>query len=374
LTEGEIVPWEVISIDATTDESTTTGSQDDLCSFSHWPVQLNDLRDSALADNPGAVLDSRTMGCTASLSINVLMFSKPDGTTFFAAAAGSPTLPPPWETCNPSIINSVALGVSANNPDTPENEGGIPVRTCIAAGTYTITMAFDRNDTPPGDFIFLEDTVTCSPNTPVGSEVPVRLNGGILLVGGINLIFSEVATGGSTFVVTTTTGPPPPTGFKIVGLEELPLYFDINTDASYSGELDVCVRYDDTQVTGPEAGLRLIQRQDDEYVDITDSVDTTSNVVCGTTTHLSIFVVAEPLSAPTATATPPPPTPPPPTPTRATSVGGAVNLPPAAVDAEASASGGDSGWSAGAYAATGLSAAFAALGVGGWYVRRRRLP
>ncbi|MGA2286391.1 MAG: YncE family protein, partial [Dehalococcoidia bacterium] len=68
---------------------------------------------------------------------------------------------------------------------------------------------------------------------------------------------------------------------------------------------------------------------------------------------------------PTSTSTPGPPHPP--------SVGGKVMLPPAAVAAEAGVAGGDSGWSGCAYAAlaVGLSAAFAALGVGGWYVRRR---
>jgi hypothetical protein len=67
---------------------------------------------------------------------------------------------------------------------------------------------------------------------------------------------------------------------------------------------------------------------------------------------------------PTPTSTPPP------------CVGGTVKLPPGVVAAEAGAQAGDFSWGTRAYAALagGLGAAFAALGVGGWYVRRRRLP
>jgi hypothetical protein len=79
---------------------------------------------------------------------------------------------------------------------------------------------------------------------------------------------------------------------------------------------------------------------------------------------------------PTATATPAPtftPVPHTPTPTHRPSIGGKVMLPPAAIAAESRGSAQEPGWSAGAYAAlaVGLSAAFAALGIGGWYAKRR---
>ena len=366
-TAGTIVPWEFFWLKATTDESTTTGAVADLCSFSHWPTQLNGFRDAFLAAHPGAVLSSRRMGCPSGYGINELYFVEPDGSILYAVSgpnlAVSPP-PTPIEGCSPELARSIDLGVSADNPDTPEEEGGIPLQTCIAPGTHTMTVSLDRSDTPPGDAIVLQDTATCSPNTPAGSGVSVPLNGGTGTLAGIDLTFSQVSSPGSTSVVTTTAGPPPPTGFKIIGLSEIPLYFDINTDASYSGDLTVCIRYDETQVAGPEANLKLMQRVDG-FVDITTSVDTANDVICGTTTHLSVFVVAEPLATPT-----PPPTP---TPTPRTGVGGAVNLPPGAVAAESGTAAEGSGWAVGAYAALAGVGAAAAIGAGGWYARRRWL-
>ena len=371
--QGTVAPWEFLWLKATTDESTTTGSIADLCSFSHWPTQLNGFRDAFLAAHPGVVLSSRRVGCPSGYAVNELFFAQPDGSVLYTVAGPDLTVSPPpapWESCSPELAKSVVLGVSGDNPDTPEDEGGIPLQTCIAPGTHTMTVSLDRSDTPPGDAIVLQDTATCSPNTPEGTNVSVPLNGGTGTLAGIDLTFSEVASLGSTSVVTTTAGPPPPTGFKIVGLSEIPLYFDINTDASYSGDLTVCIRYDESQVAGPEANLSLMQRVDG-FVDITTSVDTAGDIICGTTSHLSIFAVAEPAAAatPTSTSTPAPtPTPPP-------GVGGAVQLPPAVVPAQAGASDGSSGWPAGGYAAlaAGLVAAVAMLGVCGWSIRRRRL-
>jgi len=353
-TEGTIVTWSITWLDATTDASTTTGSVSDLCSFSHWPTQLNGLRDDFLAANPGAVLTARGVGCLPNLPFNRLMFTQTDGSVLGTTAVGDPTAPPDWDKCGPEITKEVHLGLSADNPDTPEDEGGIPLLTCTAAGTQTFRALYDRRDTPPGDFLALEDTGVCSPNTQVGSNVPVSLNGGTAALAGIDVTFSEITGGGSTTVVTTTTGPPPPTGFKIVGLAEIPLYFDINTDASYSGDLTVCVRYDETQVAGPEANLKLMQRIDSGFVNVTTSVDTANNIICGTTTHLSIFIVVE----------------------ASTAVGGMVEMQVdgsgSVADYAADSSGGSPAPNNIAVAAL-ASAALATLAAGGWYARRRWL-
>jgi hypothetical protein len=242
----------------------------------------------------------------------------------------------------------VVLGLSGDNLDTPANEGGIPLLTCTAAGMQQFSEFLDRRDTPPGDALILEDTGTCLPNTPAGSDVSVPLNGGTDALAGMAVTFSNVTSGGTTSVVTSTEGPPPPTGFEIVGLAQLPLYFDINTDVSYSGELTVCVRYDETQVAGPEGNLKLMQRIDSGFVDVTSSVDAANDIICGTTTHLSIFVVAQPLTA----------------------VGGIVELQP-----DPSALSPHKSDSAVLYYIALATAAAAAIAIttGAWYARRRRL-
>jgi hypothetical protein len=343
---GTIATPEWDFLEGTTDSSTTTGAPSDLRSFSNWPTQLNDFRDAMLAAHPGSVLHSRWVAPPPTTS-NVLVFRLSDGSLLYAVAPGDPTLPP-TEDCGPISLRYVALGVTADNPATPEDEGGIPLVTCAAPGTQTYTLSLDREDTPPGDPVLLEDTITCSPNTPAGSGISVPLNGGTANLAGIDLTFSSVASGGTTSVVTATTGPPPPTGFKIVGLAELPLYFDINTDASYSGDLTVCVRYDESQVAGPEANLKLMQRVDSGFVNVTTSVDTANDVICGMTTHLSIFVIAESLPG----------------------VGGRVEI-----RSDGAASSAQPGSAAPPYA--GLAAAAVAgaiaLTAGAWYARRRWL-
>jgi len=352
-TEGTIVTWSMTSLDATTDARTTTGSVSDLCSFSHWPTQLNGVKDDFLAANSGAVLNARWVGCSPNVKFNTLVFAQGDGSLLVITVVGDPTIPRDWESCGPSHTQAVRLGLSADNPDTPANEGGIPVRTCTAAGTQTVRWLLDRNDTPPGDPLVLEDTGVCSSNTPVGSNVPVSLNGGTAALAGIDVTFSEITGGGSTTVITTTAGPPPPTGFKIVGLAEVPLYFDIDTDASYSGDLTVCIRYDESQVAGPEGNLKFMQRIDSGFVNVTTSVDTANDIICGTTTHLSIFIVVE----------------------ASTAVGGMVEMHVDSSDSPASPAD-DSAGAGPPYAAIAggaAAAAFAIAAAGGWYAGRRWL-
>jgi hypothetical protein len=128
-------------------------------------------------------------------------------------------------------------------------------------------------------------------NPPPGENVQVTP------IPGVGVTFSTVTAGGNTAATTSTSGPAPPTGYRIVGVAGQPIYYDITTTAAYSGPITVCISYDETQVAGPEANLGLIQKVDG-WVDITTSVDTVNNRIYGTTTTLSIFIVAGPTPAP----------------------------------------------------------------------------
>jgi hypothetical protein len=137
-----------------------------------------------------------------------------------------------------------------------------------------------------------------SGETPAGNDVQVSLNGGLSQVGGIQATFSTVESSGFTTVAVSGVGPPPPTAFKIVGIAAQPTYYDINTTATFSGPIEVCIRYDDGQVHGPESRLKLMHHDGTGFVNITTSVDTVSNVICGVTTSVSPFAVMEPSAAP----------------------------------------------------------------------------
>ncbi len=329
-----------IILDATTNPSTTTGSSADLNSFANWPTQLNGVRDAVLSSHPGAVLYARWL-LPGGPATNLLTFRLPDGSIATLGITGDPGEVPVTEDCGPETISLIFLGVSLDNPSTPLNEGGVPLITCTTAGTQNFQTSVDRNDTPPGDAVTLFDTATCSPNTPAGSNVSVPLLGGTGSTAGLEVTFSQVTTGGSTSVTGGSSGPPPPTGFQVIGLFGQPFYYDINTTTSFSGPVTVCVRYDDTGLTlSQENALKLMQNEGAGFVDTTSSVDTTSNIICGTATHLSIWAVM--LAPP---------------------VGGVVDV---------LTGGGSGGPDYAAWAlAGGAAALLAAIAGGGWWARRR---
>ena len=115
---------------------------------------------------------------------------------------------------------------------------------------------------------------------------------------GVSVTFSSVTVVGSTDATTSTAGPTPPTGYRLVGIAGQPIYYDITTTAAYSGDIIICISYDESQVAGSEENLRLMHKVGNLWEDITTSVDTVNNKIYGTTTTLSIFIVAGPTVLP----------------------------------------------------------------------------
>ena len=142
----------------------------------------------------------------------------------------------------------------------------------------------DWQPTPPGD-------------TPTGDDVSVPLEGGLGSPGGVEVTFDEVTGGGTTTVTKSTAGALPPTGLEILGLG-LPVYYDINTTATFSGLVTVCIAYDETQIPGgkDESDLTLRHFDGSGWTDITSSLDTVNDIICGETTTLSPFAVMVPTS------------------------------------------------------------------------------
>jgi uncharacterized repeat protein (TIGR01451 family) len=155
--------------------------------------------------------------------------------------------------------------------------------TTVENGVTILTLTRTSEEFYP----LLEDliiTFNTAVNTPLGENVQVTPTSGV------SATFSTVTIGGNTASTTSTSGPPPPTGYEIIGIASQPVYYDITTTAAYSGPITICIGYDETQVAGPEADLRLMQKVDG-WVDVTTSVDTVNNRIYGTTTSLSIFIV-----------------------------------------------------------------------------------
>jgi PKD repeat protein len=86
--------------------------------------------------------------------------------------------------------------------------------------------------------------------------------------------------------VTVTTFedcPTPPAGYKVADV-----CFDITTDAIYYDWVEICINYDEDAVPS-EQSLKLLH----EHTDITTTVDTDANVICGITETLSPIMMVE---------------------------------------------------------------------------------
>jgi len=93
---------------------------------------------------------------------------------------------------------------------------------------------------------------------------------------------------GETTVSTPEDPPDPPTGLTALG------YYEIKTTAVYTGPVNIRLQYSEEAVPpGTESFVQVWQWEESlaTWVDITTSVDTVSNVVYGSASHLSMFGV-----------------------------------------------------------------------------------
>lgn len=120
-------------------------------------------------------------------------------------------------------------------------------------------------------------------NTPTGTDVVIEPEPGV------SLGFDEVTGSGDTTIDESSQNPGP----EVNAYMFLGTFYDINTTATYSGNVEVCIEYDDTGMTlSQELDLAIFHLVDGAWTDITTSIDTNANVICGTTSVLSPFGVA----------------------------------------------------------------------------------
>ncbi len=121
-------------------------------------------------------------------------------------------------------------------------------------------------------------------NTPAGTDVKVA-------VGSHTITFGEVTTSGNTTVTTSDAGHTIPTLFK---LGTPPTYFDFTTTAVYEQPVTICIDYSEISFD-QEDNLSFKRWDGIGWVDVTTSVDTENDIICGETSSLSVFVVVEPV-------------------------------------------------------------------------------
>lgn len=156
-----------------------------------------------------------------------------------------------------------SVAMSSNDPDVPLLNISLAGSGGAAAGNSGTTAV------PYGD------NVTASPTADV------------------NLSFTSVTSAEGTVTATaiTTLESPLPSNFRMLNGAS----YDITTTASFSGPVTVCIVYDPATMANPanEQNLRLFHYNGTEWQDITASVNTVSHTICGETSSLSPFVVAE---------------------------------------------------------------------------------
>jgi len=104
-----------------------------------------------------------------------------------------------------------------------------------------------------------------------------------------SLNFSSVTQAGDTSVTSSTSGMAPPSDFK---LGTPPVYYDFTTTATFSGPVTLCFSWQDGQFAN-ENKIKLFHYENGAWTNVTTSLDTAANKVCGQTFSLSPFALFE---------------------------------------------------------------------------------
>ena len=120
-------------------------------------------------------------------------------------------------------------------------------------------------------------------NTPTGTNVSVTPDPAV------SITFEQVTKAGNTEVTVSSANPgSEKTDFKFLGT-----FYDITTTANYSGQITVCLTYDDSGIpAGREKSLKIFHWSGTDWVNVTSSLDTVNNIICAQVSSLPWFAAA----------------------------------------------------------------------------------
>jgi hypothetical protein len=165
--------------------------------------------------------------------------------------------------------------------------------TTPSAGNYSAAITFTPSNT--NNYNTVSSTVTVIVTDNQGNAVTTGTNVTANPISAVAMMFTEVTSAGDV-TVTAASVPPPPADYRILTGSS----YDITTTAVYNGQILVCLNYSDAALANlsNESGIGLFHHNGTNWDNITNSVDTTNNVVCGLTNSLSPFTLGEPLTPP----------------------------------------------------------------------------
>ena len=200
-------------------------------------------------------------------------------------------------TCLLECIPAAEVCDGADNDCDGQTDEGV---TNVCGGCGTPADA-DRDGTPDCNDGCPNDPNKTGPGTAgcIDTEVQPAMPGESVTVApaaGVNITFAN-GTGGGTISATPTANPSKPANSRIVG----GVSYEITYSGAYTPPVIICLDYNQADVKGQEANLKLFHWENQSWRDITTSVDTAANRICGQANSFSPFVVVE-------AETPPPPT------------------------------------------------------------------
>jgi hypothetical protein len=200
-----------------------------------------------------------------------------------------------------TVVNFFATATDAVSGTTAVNCSPASGSSFALGTTVVQCSATDAlNNTAQGSF-----NVTVQGNTTTGSNVSVQpVDSTTGAPAPVTLTFSQVSGGGTTTVASTGNNPsgqPLPNQFK---LGNPPTFYQISTTAQFTPPVTVCFQYPEGAYHN-ENNLKLMHFNGSIWQDITTSLNTQTNTICGITNSFSPFVTAE-IDQPPQLASPPP--------------------------------------------------------------------
>jgi hypothetical protein len=141
------------------------------------------------------------------------------------------------------------------------------------------------------DSNFVGDACEISQPLPTGADATANLE-----IAGetVHLEFDSVGQAGEVDLSVSSNGPAASSSFAVFPADA-PIYYNITTDAVYSGVIKISLTYDDAgMTTEEEVQLALWHHDGVRWVNITTLVDIGNNIVFGETTSLSPFALGMP--------------------------------------------------------------------------------
>lgn len=158
----------------------------------------------------------------------------------------------------------------------------------LSVGVGTKTVGVRYVDAAGNESAIYSDTIELldQPPAAVHPGAPVVVNP----APDVPITFPAITSAGDVAAV-GVSGLTLPAGFEAMKHPAK----EISTTAEYSGPVEVCLGYRDGNLQYPqnEIQLKLMHHDGSQWEDITRSVNTNTNVVCGQTDPFSPFVIVE---------------------------------------------------------------------------------